>query len=122
MKLHKKVLTILLVFLMSCSLTVSALYAPNRTEDEEGNTLFTYTVEEQQNLILAFEELKQWREIWPQYELNYNNAIDSGNIWRNNYIKESAMNYDLRFQRNVMIGISGALVIVTTVVLSFFKK
>ena len=107
---------------MSCSLTVSALYAPNQTEDEEGNILFTYTVEEQQNLILAFEELKQWREIWPQYELNYNNAIDSGNIWRNNYVKESAMNYDLRFQRNVMIGISGALVIVTTVILSFFRK
>ena len=108
----------LMIFLMSFSLALSPLIAVESIDSVDHGVVFIYTQEEHQNVILGFEELKEWRILWPQTEINYNTLLDSNNVWKENYNKEAAANYDLRFQRNVMVGISGGLTVVITIVLS----
>ncbi len=107
---------------MSFSLGINSLIAIEPIEDIHGNVVFIYTEEEHKNVGIALEELKQWRDMWPQFQFNYNTVLDSHDIWKTNYTEEAAKNYDLRFQRNVMIGITGSLAVVVSVVLYFFKK
>ena len=110
-----------MIFLMIFSLGISPLVAAEPISDIHGNTVFVYTEMEHQNIIVALEELKQWRTLWPQFQVNYNTLLDSNTVWKTNYNEEAAANYDLRVQRNVMVGVSGVLITVITVVLAFFN-
>ena len=107
-----------MIFLMSFSLTLNPLIAVESIDSVDHGVVFIYTEAEHRNVIAGFEEIKLWRNGWAQYETNYNTLLDSHNVWKENYDKEAAANYDLRFQRNVMVGISGGLTVVITIVLS----
>ena len=96
----------LMIFLMSFSLGISSLSAVEPIEDIHGNVVYVYTEEEHRNVIAGFEEVKQWRTMWPQFQFNYSAIADSADIWKNNYSKEAAANFNLKVQRNVMAGIS----------------
>lgn len=121
----KKVLIALLICLVSFSLGISTLGAVEAIEDIHGNVVFVYTEAEHQNVRALVEEVSQWREAWPQFQFNYQAIIDSNNIWKTNYSEEAAKNYDLRVQRNVMVGVTGGLtlagIIVSVVYLVFGK-
>ena len=123
MKHLKKVLIILVVCLMSFSLGISPLVAAEPIEDIHGNVVYVYSEQEHRYVIAGLEELQQWREAWPQFQVNYNNLMDSNNIWKENYAKEADKNYDLRLQRNVMVGLTGGLtlggIIITAVYFLF---
>jgi hypothetical protein len=103
--------------LLSFSLGISSLAAVEPIEDIHGNVVFVYTMEEHKNVGLAIEELNQWRESWPQFQFNYNTVLDNHDIWKSQYSDEADENYDLRVQRNVMIGITG--VTLTSIIVSF---
>lgn len=100
----------LMIFLMSFSLGINSLMAVSPIEDIHGNIAFVYTEEEHRNVVVGFEELKQWRKTWPQFQSNYNTLADSRDIWKENYSTEVSKNYDLRVQRNVMLVITGSTI------------
>ena len=115
----------LLICLMSFSLGISSLWAVQPIEDIHGNIVFVYTEAEHQNVMVALEEVKQWRQFYPLYVADYQTIMDSTEIWKTNYAKVAAENQDLKVQRNIMFGITGSLTIsgiVTVVLISIFKK
>lgn len=117
MKHLKKVLITLMLYLMSCSLLISPLMGveyfegPTQITVDPGEIIYIYTQEEQDLIGASLQELTEWRTKWPQVQMNYENVIDSNEIWRTNYSKSQAANYDLRVQRNVSLGVSGVTIV-----------
>lgn len=117
-------LTVLLICLVSFFLGISSLGAVEAIEDIHGNIVFVYTEAEHQNVRVLVEEVSQWREMWPQFQFNYNAVVDSHDIWKGNYVTEKDKNYDLRFQRNAMIVVTGSTIggLIITLLLGFVGK
>lgn len=92
---------------MSFSLGISSLIAVEMIEDIHGNVVYIYTQQEHQNVGVGLEELRQWRTMWPQFEFNYNSVVDAHDMWKKTYDEKAEQNYDLRFQRNLMLGVTG---------------
>ena len=101
----------LLICCISFFLGISSLGAVEAIEDIHGNVVFVYTEAEHANVRVLVEEITQWREVWPQFQYNYNAVVDNHDIWKTNYTNETAKNWDLRFQRNVMVGITGITIV-----------
>jgi len=109
---------------MSFSLGISSLIAAEPIEDIHGNVVYVYSEQEHRYVIAGLEELQQWREAWPQSQVNYNTVLDSSNIWKENYSNEADKNYDLRFQRNVMVATTGLTItgVVLSILMGLFGK